>query len=447
MFNRKAAGKIVASAVAAASLAASVAAPLMAANAYDTSKQEFANNLSAPTMEKYLIMKKGSNVPNVTFNFAISGNVTEKAASATELAVYAGTRATGTPTIGSATFATGDTTYDSAYQNLANDLGGNATGRTDASVLGPYIGTSAAPATTDAALAASGKQYAKKDVTIDFSNVKFPEPGVYRYKITETTADTSSIDVKDEDGKYLDVYVEHKTGTTDTLVVTGYVLHDEESTVKIDGTHTPTTTNTKDGGFVNEYLSQNLTFGKQVDGNQGSKDKYFEFTLTLTGGTQGDVYAVDITDADGSIAANPNSATTKISSAVTNPTSITVGADGTVTQKFYLQADQSIVVKNIAKGVTYTVTEDNEDYVKTPASSSAPVAYNRAANTLNAGSISATDAPTGTIGTADINTGFKNTRNGTIPTGLMFTVFPGAAAVLLGSAGAVFVMKKKREDN
>ena len=63
-----------------------------------------------------------------------------------------------------------------------------------------------------------------------------------------------------------------------------------------------------------------------------------------------------------------------------------------------------------------------------------------------AGDISATDAAAGTIGTKDINTGFKNERKGTIPTGLAYTVFPGAVAVLLGGAGATFVMKKKREN-
>ena len=446
MFNRKAAGKIAASAIAAAAVIVPSAAPLMAATIYDTSKQEFSGNLSAPKMNKYLLMKRDANVPNVTFNFTISTEgVTAQPATGSTLAVYPGndsTKVTGSPVLsnnGAITFGPNDSVY-TTYQDLKNDLGGIATGRTDGVMLaGKYDGfTNAGPDST--------RQYAKKDIAIDFSAVKFKEPGVYRWKITETSTDTDSFDVKDTNGKFLDVYVEHKDGTNDTLVVTGYVLHDEAVAPNIEGGTPTPASNTKDGGFVNEYFTQDLTFGKQVTGNQGSKDKYFEFTLNLTGAAAGDVFKVDITDADGNIAANPNGATTVLSSAAVNPTSLTADNSGNVTQKFYLQADQSIVVKNLSKGMTYTLTENNEDYVKTEASASTPVAYNRAANTWKAGDISATDAAAGTIGTKDINTGFKNERKGTIPTGLAYTVFPGAVAVLLGGAGATFVMKKKREN-
>ena len=447
MFNRKAAGKIAASAIAAAAVIVPSAAPLMAATIYDTSKQEFSGNLSAPKMNKYLLMKRDANVPNVTFNFTISTEgVTAQPATSSTLAVYPGndtTKVDGTPVLsnnGAITFGPNDSVY-TTYQSLGNDLGGIATGRTDVDMLGKgnYTGFTASGIDNT-------RQYAKKDIAIDFSAVKFKEPGVYRWKITETSTDADSFDVKDEDGKFLDVYVEHKDGTNDTLVVTGYVLHNEAVAPSINGGTPTPASNTKDGGFVNEYFTQDLTFGKQVTGNQGSKDKYFEFTLNLTGAAAGDVFKVDITDADGNIAANPNGATTVLSSAAVNPTSLTADNSGNVTQKFYLQADQSIVVKNLSKGMTYTLTENNEDYVKTEASASTPVAYNRAANTWKAGDISATDAAAGTIGTKDINTGFKNERKGTIPTGLAYTVFPGAVAVLLGGAGATFVMKKKREN-
>ena len=96
MFNKAVMSKVAASAVAAAAVAIPMAAPLMAANAYDTNKQEFANNLSAPKMNKYLIMKRDANVPNVTFDFTITTTGVEPIpATSTTLAVYKGDDATG----------------------------------------------------------------------------------------------------------------------------------------------------------------------------------------------------------------------------------------------------------------------------------------------------------------------------------------------------------------
>lgn len=442
MVNKAALSKVIAAAVSAAAIIP-IAVPAMAATQYDTSKQSWGEGVpTAPSMYKYLIMKRDARVPNVTFSFTISADgVTEKAATDTTLAVYKGNdsrKVTGQPVLqnnGTVTFSPNDSAY-TTYQSLGNDLGGAVTGRTDKDMLS---GNEGFGDTID-----DTKQYAKKEMTIDFSGVKFSEPGVYRWKITESTTDTDSYDVKDENGKYLDVYVMHKEGTTDALVVSGYVLHDAESDVSTDGTHTPTATNTKDGGFVNEYLTQDLTFGKQVTGNQGSRDKYFEFTLELSGAAAGDIFNVDITDADGNIVANPNSATKKITSAVTNPTTLTANASGAVSQKFYLQADQSIVIRNLSKGISYTLTEDREEYVSTAASESTPVTYNRASGTLNEGDKNATDPTRGTIGTKNVVTGFKNAKDGTVPTSVIYNLYPGAVAVLFGGAGAVLVMKRKK---
>ena len=112
MFNKAVMSKVAASAVAAAAVAIPMAAPLMAANAYDTNKQEFANNLSAPKMNKYLIMKRDANVPNVTFDFTITTTGVEPIpATSTTLAVYKGddaTKVSGQPVLsnnGAVTFA------------------------------------------------------------------------------------------------------------------------------------------------------------------------------------------------------------------------------------------------------------------------------------------------------------------------------------------------------
>ena len=111
-------------------------------------------------------------------------------------------------------------------------------------------------------------------------------------------------------------------------------------------------------------------------------------------------------------------------------TQLTVGADGKVTQKFYLQHGQYITIQGIAKDSTYTVTENKEDY-----KSEAAVVEGYK------------DPTTGTVVSTDLNTSYLNTREGTIPTGVIMTVAPFAAVTLLGGFGiAKLSMKKRRDD-
>ena len=57
------------------------------------------------------------------------------------------------------------------------------------------------------------------------------------------------------------------------------------------------------------------------------------------------------------------------------------------------------------------------------------------------------DATSGTVASQNIRTGYLNTRDGVIPTGVIKTVAPFAAVTLLGGAGAVtMVMKKKKSE-
>ena len=44
---------------------------------------------------------------------------------------------------------------------------------------------------------------------------------------------------------------------------------------------------TKDKGFTNEYATQDLTFSKTVTGNQGSREKYSQFTVKISNAVAG----------------------------------------------------------------------------------------------------------------------------------------------------------------
>ncbi|MBQ3918780.1 MAG: hypothetical protein II695_03825, partial [Oscillospiraceae bacterium] len=181
--------------------------------------------------------------------------------------------------------------------------------------------------------------YAIKTVQMDFSGCGFTEPGIYRYYITETGSNvagmkcgqTSDLTKAAETVRTVDVYVEDATfmdGTVEKnyLRIAGYVMYVGEQTVgpnKVDPdpaptavdpanwqvnledgmTNTSSTTNygkvngaeimngtdpvQKSEGIPNFYSTNDITFGKTVTGNQGSKDKYFKFTLQLTADTAG----------------------------------------------------------------------------------------------------------------------------------------------------------------
>lgn len=57
------------------------------------------------------------------------------------------------------------------------------------------------------------------------------------------------------------------------------------------------------------------------------------------------------------------------------------------------------------------------------------------------------DATSGTVASKDLITGYVNTRDGVIPTGVIMTVAPFAAVTLLGGVGAVTMVMKKRKSS
>ena len=133
----------------------------------------------------------------------------------------------------------------------------------------------------------TGEKYATKQVTVSFSGITFSEPGIYRYIISETAsaAHAAAGLMHDNDtDRVLDVYVVDNNGA---LEVAGYVMHKNDEDVNINATMGPADVATagaalddKTDGFTNELNSTDLKITKQVTGNQASRDKYFELTIT-----------------------------------------------------------------------------------------------------------------------------------------------------------------------
>ena len=397
---------------------------------------------SSTEFNKYLIMSAGDNVPNATFNYTVeAGEAVSTITSDNQvfqvIPGVAPTAVTITPT----TFAPGDTTYDAVQ-----------TGHMDVSRTAAERATGLTAATGVEFEATTGEKYAVKTATVSFANVTFDEPGIYRYIIKEAASATDEAKglMHDNDiDRVLDVYV--TDNSAGTLVVSGYVMHTDinsTATPAINGDMGTADVQTagakladKTDGFTNEYKTKDLVFKKEVTGNQASRDKYFDFTLSLSGLPASDKYTVSIaddnnaftTDGNADDKSGANSATIAENANKTNVKELTASGTGTIEQHFYLQHGQSIAVRGLPLNATYAVTENKEDYKSQPSL----VADH-------------TDAANGTVSTVAgtnkaIKTSFLNTRNGVIPTGVAAAVGSAVAVAGIGAAGLFGMGMKRRK--
>lgn len=385
--------------------------PMMPVMAAGTNYGATIEGTKTTTFDKYLVMDAQAEVPNAAFTYAVTAGAAKSYdVDGKKFEVLAGVDADLVTMAGVGTDAANEIVYKQ----------GDAIAQDDNNYVKDY----------DKAT----EKYAKKTATLDFSACKFTEPGVYRYVITES-GNNQGITNDADLTRIVDVYVNDASDDTGKkLTIAGYVLHsnaDDSPEVEMgeNAGSAGAYTDTKSQGFTNSYDTSDLTFRKEVSGNQASHDKYFEFTVNIANAVPGTVYQVDLAGADAT--SGSNASTIAENTGKTNPTSLKIGTDGTVTQKFYLQHGQEIKIQGLAKDTKYTVTENKEDYKSTAA-----------------GVVDYTDAVDGTIVSTDLKTSYLNTRDGVIPTGVIMTVAPFAAVTLLGGAGVVIMaMKKKRKDD
>lgn len=136
----------------------------------------------------------------------------------------------------------------------------------------------------------------QKDIVLDVDLSKFSKPGVYRYKITDTTAlaDLYAAGITRDDNyqedRYIDVFI-HRNATSGALEISGYALKTTNDST--DGTATPPTA--KDPGYVvasdvedgtpadtDRYETYNVSVTKQVAGAMGDREHGFPFDITVT---------------------------------------------------------------------------------------------------------------------------------------------------------------------
>ena len=353
---------------------------------------------------KYLVMNANANVPNVEFTFTIDAGEPVNAGNGQQK-IYAGIVQNTGETVTAPTVTEANFSYNTDNDNTANGLPSDTT-------------------TTQ------NKKYATKEVTVDFSGISFTAPGIYRYIITETASTASYIQNDTATDRTLDVYVQYKNnGSEDEpnysdteLVVSNYVLHEGLEDPAAQGEE-------KSDGFTNTYTTYDLTLTKSVTGNQGDRDKYFAFTVEITGAVEGTVYTVDLSRAeekptvDGVQQTNSNSLT---------------ATDGSVTATYYLKHNQSIKIQGLTEDTKYTISETSysaDGYTTTyKIDNGTEVTSN------------ATPSENNTMGTADHTVTFTNTKNGTVPTGILLETAPYLilGAVVVAGLVVLFATRRRR---
>ena len=330
------------------------------------------------TIVKNLVVDSDANIPDVTFNYTLRRG-TPVAATATTIEILASN--TGGGTIEPAVFSNADTA------NCINGL----------------------PTDEDPSSPTSGKKYAQKEITIVLADNSFTKPGVYRYEISEVSTPALPGVVYDESpNRYLDVFV--IADEDNVLSVDSYVLRDEATAINSNGSYS-TDPEVKSSGYTNSITQYDFEFSKTIAGNQGDKNKRFNFTVSISGANPGTypIEATDVTD---------------------NPTSITVTSNGTASASFKLTDGSSLKILDLNEGAVCQVKENAEDYTAT--------------YTLDAGdSVSGSDSGAITL-YANHLVAFTNTRNGIIPTGVIVAVAPFAIGICVFGAVLIFIAVKRK---
>lgn len=342
-------------------------------------------------VDKYLVMDQYANVPDVTFSYTIEGLDKTMPANGNKPEIKASVNnsdaVTGMPTIGSTTFSP-DRTYT--------------------------FGIVPEGPVTEAYLT-GGKRFVKEQAVVSFSAVSFKEPGIYRYFITENNINDDNKGLtKDPRTLVFDVYVTDQDGDG-KLEINDYILHNQVDPEmdKTGGNYG----NDKVTGFVNTYETKNLTFEKQVAGNQGDRSKKFQFTVEISNADPNTKYT---------LIASPSSALPA------NKNELKVGANKTVSESYSLSHYESITIQGLAKDTNYKITENdytNEGYSTT--------------NTKVANSLTTDDQ---TFGEVDEKVVFTNTKSVTTPTGIIMSFAPYILVLALAGVFAVMFLRKKRED-
>lgn len=258
---------------------------------------------------------------------------------------------------------------------------------------------------------------ASDDITPE--NMPMPTIGTVSYLRGEAGSTTKTKEIKIDLPEYESVgvytYIIHEVagnsaGVTyyGNAILLRVTVIEQDGKLRIAAVHTEDPESTGEGkkdDFDNLYSAGELEVHKDVEGIMGNKEKYFKFTVQLTG-EEGKTYQDSYAITGGSYDANP--------------TSIEIKPGETTEATFYLKDDDTVHIENLPYGVEYKVSETPvADYVTTE---------------------------TGTEGEVDEaveQANFTNTKGGTVDAGVVLDSAP-YLFTLTGAAGVGLLLTLRR---
>lgn len=249
----------------------------------------------------------------------------------------------------------------------------------------------------------------EKTGKIKVDATKFTEPGIYHYLVTETQGNYNGINY-DTTPRHVYVYVVNKTDGTDGYEVQAVKVVKDGEEDKADNLEI--VNNYGDGTTPDDDI-HDFIIKKTVTGNQGNKNKPFEFTVTIDG---------DDTDKAGKekykAVKTPKTG---------DPTIMHITDEEAAT--FTLMDGETLHIYGLSEKDEYTVTE--ADY--------STEGYTTKVKDNNA---------KGKLEADGVEVEFINDKNVGPATGVAMTFAPYVLLVAAaGGLGAVVLGKKKREDD
>lgn len=240
---------------------------------------------------------------------------------------------------------------------------------------------------------------ATSSASTDITLPPYDSVGVYTYTITEKSGNTAGV-IYDTSSVVLKVTVVDDNGELKRIVS----LEKDGTKLSDDG-----------NAFTNTYRAGTLDIFKNVDGNLGDKKKYFAFDVTLNGQSGKNT---------------AKSFSVGKTSYEENPETIRLGVKTT----FHLKHGETLDIKNLPYGLTYTV----EEYDYTSDGYTTTVNNNDGRTLENQKVDSATQAAA-----------FTNTKNGKIDTGINLTTLPYILvfAGVIVIAGAAFITRRRKYED
>lgn len=229
--------------------------------------------------------------------------------------------------------------------------------------------------------------------TISTDVSKFSAPGIYHYTVTETSGSYEGISY-DTTPRDLYVYV---TNGTSSLEVSNVVL--------VNGS-------TKSDAWTNDYgattdTTHDVTITKSVTGNQGDKNKAFDFAVSVSSGATGEMYKVVY-----KVTANGTDNTLYVTNGA-NPVTISIKDGG------------SIRIYGLTANDTYKVVETD---------------YSSDGYTTTNGTLEkkvTADSTTETV---------TNHKDASTPTGVIMNIAPYVLMVALAGGIAFFFLRRRNAE-